>query len=221
MKNEKYSNGSRAHIRYKLKDGTIVPGVTTVIGTLGWGKSALIKWANNLGLKGIDSTKYVDEKAQAGTLAHRIVTDHLQGIKTDTSEYSKLVIDAAENSALSFFEWMKTNKLKPIMIEKPLISETLRFGGTLDIYAENNGVLELIDLKTGKGIYDEAALQLAALEYLLIENGYKVESKRIVNIPRSEDESFMEKTVGNTKIAMEIFKNCLSIYQLKKSLDFN
>ena len=217
--NEKYSNRSKAHVRYKLKDGTIIPGVTTITGSLGWGKDALIKWANNLGLQGIDSREYVNEKAQIGTLAHRMITDYLQQIKTDTAEYSKDIIDLAENSALSFFEWLKSNELKPILIEKPLISESLKYGGTLDIYAENNGVLELIDLKTGRGIYGEYIIQVAALEYLLVENGYKVYRRRILNIPRSEDESFMEKIIADTKVPMEIFKNCLTIYELKKRLD--
>ena len=45
---------SKAHQRYKLADGTQVPGVTTITGQLN--KPALIIWANRLGLQGIDST---------------------------------------------------------------------------------------------------------------------------------------------------------------------
>ena len=41
----------RAHQRYKIEDGTIVPGVTTVVGILN--KPALVPWANKLGLEGI------------------------------------------------------------------------------------------------------------------------------------------------------------------------
>lgn len=211
----------KAHIRYKLKDGTIVPGVTTVTGIgLGWNKQVLIKWANNMGLKGVDSNKYKDDKAIIGTLAHRMVTDSLQGIETDTDDYSKNQIADAENSALSFFEWVKGKELRPILIEKDLVSEEYRFGGKPDIYAEIDGKKELIDLKTSKSIYDEMMVQVAAYKNLLIENKHSVDVVRILNIPRTEDEAFLEKRLSDRQqvIAWKIFLNCLENYQLKKGL---
>ena len=67
---------TKAHTRYRLTDGTIVPGVTTVTGSqLGWNKQVLINWANRIGLTEIDSTKYKDDKADIGTLAHQMITD--------------------------------------------------------------------------------------------------------------------------------------------------
>ena len=208
---------TKAHIRYKLTDGTIVPGVTTVLGILN--KPALVPWANKLGLKGIDVKKYVDDKADIGTLGHAFVTDHLAGKKTDTSDYSQNQIDQAENSALSFWNWEKDHKIEHIFfVEEPLISEAHRFGGTQDIYCRINGKNELIDLKTGNGIYDEHMYQVAALKVLLEENGCPVDIARVVNIPRSEDEAFMEKVIseGQLEIGRQIFMSCLSIYNLKK-----
>ena len=99
----KANKKSRAHIRYELPDGTKVPGVTTVLGVLN--KPALIIWANRLGLQGIDSSKYRDEMADIGTLAHQMIVDYFKGEKTNTDEYSKSQIDAAENCLLSFWEW--------------------------------------------------------------------------------------------------------------------
>ena len=52
-----------AHTVYTDSLGTRVPGATTIIGILD--KPALIKWANNLGLAGIDSTKYELRQPQA------------------------------------------------------------------------------------------------------------------------------------------------------------
>lgn len=213
---------SKAHIRYKLADGTIVPGVTTITGDqLGWNKRALINWANRMGLKGIDSNKYKDDKADIGTLAHSMVTDWLLGIKTDTSDYSKNQIQAAENSALSFFEWAKNRRIKPILVEIPIVSERYRFGGKPDIYAAIDGDLELIDLKTGSGIYEEMIIQVAAYAKLLTEGGHEVESVRILNIPRTEDEAFIERVMGTKQreVAWKIFYNCLKNYQLRKKMN--
>jgi hypothetical protein len=208
---------TKAHIRYRIADGSIVPGVTTVLGILN--KPALVPWANKLGLQGIDVKKFVDDKADIGTLGHAMVTDKLAGKETDTSDYSKNQIDLAENCALSFWEWEKNNKIEHIFfVEEPLVSEVHKFGGTQDIYCRINGKNELIDLKTGKGIFDEHMYQVAALKVLLEGNGCPVDVARVVNIPRSEDESFLEKVISEKEleIGRQIFMNCLSIYQLKK-----
>ena len=210
---------NEAHTRYRLADGSIVPGVTTITGSqLGWNKNALINWANRIGLEGISANKYKDDKAEIGTLAHAMVTDWLQGLKTDTSDYSKNQIESAENSAISFFEWAKEKPIKPIVIEKPFVSEKYKFGGKPDIYAQINEHLELIDLKTGSGIYEEMIIQVAAYENLLVENGFKIDAVRILNIPRTEDERFMEQIVGKEqrKVAWEIFLNCLNNYNLRR-----
>ena len=215
---EKTSKKAKAHIRYKLASGTIVPGVTTVLGL--HAKPQLIKWANKLGLQGIDTSKYVDDKADIGTLAHAMITDKLIGKETDTSDYSKNQIDLAENSVLSFWEWEKDHKIEEVFfVERPLVSELHGFGGTLDIYAQINGQKEIIDLKTGSGIYDEHKWQVATLKVLLEENGFDVDATRIVNIPRSEDEGFLEKVVTEkeNEIGWAIFCNLLNIYNLKKA----
>jgi len=214
------SKKHKAHIIYKLASGKRVPGTTTITGSLGWSKQVLINWANRMGLQGIDTTKYVDDKAAIGTLAHAMVTDYLLGKKTDTDDYSKNQIAAAENSALSYFEWAKGKNIEPMRIEEPFVSEKYLYGGTADIYALVDGKSELIDLKTGSGIYPEMVIQVAAYRQLLLENKWHVDSVRILNIPRTGDESFVEKKIGSEhiEIAWRIFRNCMNIYQLKKGL---
>jgi hypothetical protein len=211
---------TKAHIRYKLSDGkTIVPGVTTVLGLLA--KPALVPWANRLGLQGIDVSKYVDDKADIGTLGHAMVTDKLSGVETITMDYSKTQIDLAENCALSFWSWEKEHHIEEVFFcERPMVSEIHRFGGTLDIYAKINGRREIIDLKTGSGIYPEHAWQVATLKVLLEEHGFQVDGTRIINIPRTESESFSEKVVSplENDIGWKIFTNLLSVYNLKKAV---
>ena len=208
---------SKAHIRYRLEDKTIVPGITTVLNLRA--KPQLIPWANKLGLQGIDSSKFVDEKAAIGSLAHALITDHLIKAETDLSDYSPNQIDQAENSVLSFWEWEKEHKIEEVYFcERPLVSEIYRFGGTLDIYAKVNGKREIIDLKSGSGIWPEHIWQVATLKKLLEENGFSVDGTRIVNIPRAETESFLEKTVSEkeNETGWLIFQHLLAIYYLEK-----
>jgi len=207
---------------YRLKNGTLVPGVTTITGEqLGWNKKILMKWSNNKGLEGINTAEYVDNLADIGKLGHRFVTDSLLGRKTDTDNYSKNQIDKAENCAFSFFEWAKKKTIRPILIEYPLVSEKYRYGGTQDIYAKINGSLELVDLKTGKGIWPDMIIQVGGGYFqLLNENGYHVDKVRILNIPRSNDEKFNETLISKKQciIAKAVFLNCLSNHRHKKLL---
>jgi hypothetical protein len=203
---------ARAHIRYKV-DGKAVPGVTTVIGLRA--KPALVKWANNLGLAGIDSSRYTDDKASIGTLAHQMILDHFMERKTDTADYTPNQVDAAENSLLSFFEWEKGKTITPVLIEAPLTS-TIGYGGTIDLYAVIDGVRTLVDFKTGSGIYDEHYYQLAAYKNLILEAGQPVDQARILNIPRSEDEKFKEEVYTDFALGWEWFCTMLKIYQIEQ-----
>lgn len=210
---EKFNSKVKAHTRYRLKDGkTIVPGVSTITNLLD--KPALVRWANKLGLQGIDSTKYTSEKAEIGTLAHSMLLCHLKKIKTDTSEYSQVIIDKAENCFLSYLNWEKKHKVEPILIEEPLVSETHRLGGTPDFYGKVDGELTLMDFKTGNGIYPEHWYQVAG--YSIILNKDYPKSFVILNIPRVEDEEFIESKKSNLTIQTRIFLHLLEIYALRK-----
>lgn len=207
----------KAHTRYRKQCKTLVPGVTTVLNLLA--KPALVPWANRLGLQGIDVKLYVDDKADIGTLGHAMVTDGLLGIETDVSDFTQNQVDSAENCALSFWEWEQKRIEETFWVERPLVSELHSYGGTADIYCLLEGRKELIDLKTGKGIWPEHVYQVATLKHLLEENGYPVDRCRILNIPRTEDESFEEKILTPREIetGWQIFQHCLAIYYLKKN----
>lgn len=208
----------RAHQRYKNKDGKVVVGVTTITGMLGLNKRVLVNWANRMGLKGIDSSKYKDETAEIGTLGHEMITNSLIGKTTNTDDYSKNQIDKAENSALSFWNWHKKHEVEVHFVEKQLVSEQLQFGGTCDIYATVDGHKELIDLKTGKDIYIEHFIQTSAYRQLLRENGFEVEEVRILNIPRTKNENFREEVREDTEKYFQIFVHLLGIKKLLKEV---
>jgi len=207
---------SRAHIRYELADGTKVPGVTTVLNILN--KPALVKWANNLGLQGIDSNKYRDEMADIGTLAHQMIVDYFNKRGTDATDYSENQIDLAENCLLSFWEWEKGHNIEVVMAEAPLVSAEYRYGGTIDCFCKLDGQPTLLDFKTGKAIYPEMFYQLAAYEQLLAEAGHLIEVTRILRIGRDADEGFEERSVGSLDKHFKLFRHCLEIYNLQKEI---
>lgn len=215
---DKLKRISKAHTVYKTSDGKRVPGATTVTGLLN--KPYLIKWANNLGLDGIDSSKYTDEAAKVGTLAHEMIQADLTGEEIDKNQFSKEQIDLAENAVISFFEWKGRHKVEPIICEKPMVSDKMMFGGTVDCYCLLDGVPVLLDFKTGKAIYEEYFVQTSAYAELLRENGYPVEEVRILRVGRDETEGFEERAVKDTRKWFSVFENLLNIYYLKKELNW-
>lgn len=213
---DKLKKITKAHTVYKTSDGKRVPGTTTITGLLN--KPYLVKWANNLGLEGIDSSKYTDEAAAIGTLAHAMVQAHLQKDELDMDQFSKIQIDHAENSLISFFEWKSRHTIEPIFCEVAMVSDTMQYGGTIDCYCLLDGEPVLLDFKTGKAIYEEYFVQLAAYRNLLEENGCEVKRCQILRIGRDETEGFEERTVTDTSKYFEIFKSLLNVYYLKKEL---
>ena len=210
------SNRAKIHTVYKLASGERVPSVTTVLNILN--KPALLEWAWKLGTEGIDYKAVRDIAGDVGSLAHYFILCHLKGIEPDTTEYSKDVIDKAENCLIKFWDWEKMHKLEPILIETPQVSEKYHFGGTPDWYGILDGVATLIDFKTGKAIYSEFLYQMASYKMLLEENNAAVNNSRILRIGRDESEGFEERVLGNLEKGWAIFLNCLNIYNLQREI---
>lgn len=207
---------TKVHTIYKDKNGKRLPGTTTITGILG--KPALIHWAWDLGIKGIDYKKFRDDKADIGSLAHYLIMCHLKKETPDTSDYTANQISQAENALLSFWEWEKSHPMEPVVIEEPMTSEQYRYGGTADLVCKMNGELCLVDFKTGKGIYPEMLYQLAAYRQILKENGHEITNSRILRIGRTEDEGFEERPARDLDKQWRVFLACLEVYTLQKEI---
>ena len=206
------------HTVYKLKSGQRVPSVTTVLGILN--KPALLNWAWQCGIEDKDYKAVRDNAADIGTLAHLMAIGFLAGKEVDTSEYSKQDIETAENCCLSFWEWSKVHKVDIVFCEKPLISELYKFGGTIDFYGSLDGEPTLLDIKTGKAIYDEMIYQVAAYYYLLRENAYPVKHIRIIRVSKTANETYEDRFIPQRTIELgyKVFLNCLDIYNIQRLL---
>jgi hypothetical protein len=206
MKNKK----NTVHTVYRNKEKKRIPSVTTIIGQLA--KPQLIPWANGLGLKGIEYKKYMDDVAIVGTLVHEMIQGYFTGGEVDLKEYSQNDIERANNSMKSFYNWVSSVEIKPIKNEIKLESD--KFGGTTDMLAEINGELNLVDFKTGNGIYDDYFIQLAGYNLMLKE--YKIKKFTIVRVGRDEHDEYEVKSISNIDKYEKIFKLLLKIYELKK-----
>lgn len=208
---------TKIHTIYKLADGTRIPSVTTYLGILA--KPALIHWAWELGVQGLDYRKVRDQAGDIGTLVHYLIICKLKGEEPDLSTYTPQDAALAASPMSKFEEWFEEHEIEPVLMETPLVSEEYKFGGTPDFYGLIDKQATLLDFKTGKEVYQETFYQLAAYTYLLIENGYApVESVRVLRIGKSEDEGFDYRTLGNLDNYWKVFLACQEIYELNRSI---
>ncbi len=204
---------AKAHTIYKNKVGKRVPGVTTILGNLGWNKNMLIAWSRREALAGNDPNKIRDKSADIGTCAHYLCECDAKEIKPDLSEYSQANIDIAENCFLGYLEWKKVHKIEKITSEIPLVSEK-GFGGTIDMLYKSGDKLILGDIKTSKNIYLEHKIQLSAYYHLLLENNYKIDEVYILHLSKNGD--FAPYKIKELDNYWEAFAHCLGLHYLKK-----
>ena len=202
------------HTTYRTQDGQRVPSVTTYLGILN--KPAIVHWAWELGVQGLDYRKVRDQAGDIGTLVHYLILCQLKGIEPDLSDYTQNDISSTTLPMGKYIAWLIGKVVHPILLETPLVSETYRYGGTPDFYGEVDGVLTLLDFKTSGAVYAENFHQLAAYKKLLEEHGHQVDTCKIIRVSKSKDEGFEEREAGDLDIHWEIFLACQRIYELQK-----
>ena len=202
-----------------LKDGTKVPGATTICGQLD--KPFLVKWANKLGKQGIDVTEYTNSTATLGTLIHTIIESHITKTPVDLTDYKEEDIQNAEYFFFNnYMLWEKQHKVEPIFCEQSLVSEIYKFGGIIDFYCKLDDKYTVIDFKTSKHISDEHILQVSSYVQLLKENGYEVEQLLILDVKKEKDSPLEEKLLQADEVDdyWNLFKILIDVYWAKKKL---
>jgi len=199
---------------YKV-DGVRVPSTTTITDVMR--KPALERWNNIMGLKHIDTTKYVDELAKAGTLAHYFAECDIQGMERDpvyVAKFDDIDRDRAETSLVKYHEWRVQHTIEVVAVEKELVSETMRYGGKLDLLLILDGVLTLADIKTSKAIYDDTFCQVVGYWMLAHENGFDVKKAGILRLGRDPAEGFEWREMENVDLQERRFKACRELYEV-------
>ena len=212
---------TKAHTAYKLKDGTRVKGVTTILSNLGWNKNVLVAWARRTALAGDDPDAVLKEAGAIGTLAHYLCECDIKGEEPELDDYSAEQIEKAENAFLGYLEWKKMTKPKYEAIELKMVSEKYKVGGTADFVARINNSLVLGDIKTSKGIYPEMTAQLAAYRkmYIEIQPKAKIESAMILKLDKNSG-AFSHHFVGKSQLdwGWKVFEHCMALEELHKEL---
>jgi hypothetical protein len=154
---------------YRLKDGSRVPGVTTIINRFKE-SGGLVRWAYQCGLDGIDIDKARDNAAEAGSIAHDMIDAWVHGGEWQPNGgETEETLDKAQKGFEGFLSWATSTHLEVIETEVSLVSERHRYGGTIDGIGRLNGETVLLDWKSSNRLYGDYIIQIAAYVKLLEE----------------------------------------------------
>ena len=163
-----------------LLDGEKIVGVTTAIDVLdkpalrNWyaeqaAKRVIDEWDQLQDMSPSDRFEFVKwgprDKVTAaalrGTEIHALGDKLARGEKVDVPAEHRGPVEA-------YARWLDEWEIETLATETPLCHTEHLYGGTADLWGivgKLDGIRALLDVKTGKGVYDEVGLQLSAYRY--------------------------------------------------------
>ena len=130
-----------------------------------------------------------------------------------------IISPSAHLAVSAWEEWKASIDFKPLLCEQAVWSHKHEYAGTMDLLAEINGRVTLIDWKTGKSVYREAFLQNAAYRVAMIEMGLlpnQVECDGlIVRLPKLETDPTFEavKVTEDMGALFEVFMHTKRLWE--------
>lgn len=182
-------------------NGSLLPGVTSIMRRVG--KPALITWAANLAADTVLAGWHPDitrnemfDLCEDARRAHNTVKNEAAGIGKNIHAYAEarlrgeptpeLQSEEAKRGAEAFEDWLQQHDVRPLMVERRVMSKQYWYAGTTDIFGYIDGELCVADFKTGKGVYLDYWLQTAAYQIALEEElGKQVAARWIIRLDKT------------------------------------
>jgi hypothetical protein len=232
------------------RTGHALPSVTTLIGQID--KSGPLTWwaarlaaettaaalldgglpraqAIDLGRRAHDKAKRA--AADRGTLAHALVEAHYTGEPAEVEDADPVELAAAEACAARAIEAIDAlGTVECSELGGVACLDHRWYGGTMDfairLHADDSTLI-LGDLKTGKDVYPEVAIQLAAYAHLLWHTtGQLVHSGLVVHAPAYDDAHGQPRPVQIHRISeqrmiagLSVFRALLQLHGARGALD--
>ena len=131
-------NGTRV---YETPDGSYYPSVTTITGQMN--KKAINEWRARVGEK--VANQITKQASARGTSIHKLCEHYILGTMDDVK-----IMPSNKEMFTSMANHLAKTIGKVYAVEGFLYSDFLRAAGQVDMIAEYNGVLSVVDFKTSK-----------------------------------------------------------------------
>lgn len=168
------------------------------------------------------ATKELAKASEIGSQVHALIEWTLKGELCHKVGPSPRISDKAQWAFMAWEDWRKKVELKPIFVEQTVWSKEWGYAGTLDLLAEVEGKLTVLDWKTGKAVYDESYLQNAAYRRAIREmkHGDPLQGI-IVRLPKVEtDPEFEAVTVPfDEDWLFQRFINAMRLWEAMREME--
>lgn len=172
-------NAGRGH--WYMVDGVKVPGVTTVCGNLP--KRALVDWAGRVTAEyAVDHWAELDAAPPSerlntltrarfnATSAAALRGNQIHALGERVSHGESVDAGPHQTEVEAYARFLDRWDVEVIATETPVAHTTIGYAGTADAWAtfgrgDLAGARVLLDIKTGRAVYDETALQLTAYRH--------------------------------------------------------
>lgn len=198
LKSETHTDGKRY---YTSPSGKRLPSVTTVVGAMK--KQSIMEWRNRVGE--VEANRVSKLATGRGNRVHALAERYL---KNEKIEWIREMPDAVEMFRTLISHTHRINNIH--YIEQALWSESIGLAGRVDLIAEWDGVLSVIDFKTSKRLKDREDIfdyfaQCTAYSGMYEERvGIPIEQLVIVMAVENEETLiFIEKTEDHINTLIE------------------
>lgn len=200
---------------FYTKDGKRVPGVTTVLGNLGWNKNVLMAWQRKMFLQGIDPQAVSQQALSVGGYVHAMIEAELMGTGFPSPQGLDNVAQMKAGNAFTAFQaWRKLNGLQVLHMEHSMVSEKFRFGARIDLIALLNERPTVLDFKVAKAVYVDHRVQVAAERMLYHENTGVYPDGMVLRLGKEEPE-VEPFALGQQSLEWLLFRYLLAVHELR------
>lgn len=210
-------------IYWKEKNGKRyrVPGVTTILGQLGWGTGGLLWWANEAGRNGLTLDEARESATSVGSRVHEIIEAKIRREKEPFCDWLTPDQELMVSTSLAAFDsWCEAVSFVALETELEMIGDAWDCAGRCDLVARVGGRLSIVDWKTAKQIYPKDIVQVAAYSYLYEEaTGTPIECAHILRCDK-ESGSFAHHAISREMLdrGVQVFEMCLALKAEERAL---
>jgi PD-(D/E)XK nuclease superfamily len=164
-----------------------------------------------------------------GTQVHKLIDWTIRAGLCQKVGPSPAITDKAMWAFSVYEKWAKSVNLKPILTDQTVYDAELGCAGTLDVFGEVDGVLSVIDFKSGKGLYPENHLQTAVYAYMLRKMGHgDAKQGVLVRLPKVETDPDFEAVIAGTlpdgsrmseDAMLEVFRGVKRLWEFSQVYD--
>jgi hypothetical protein len=126
-------------------------------------------------------------------------------------------VHPAWNAYQSYLAWRREHTVRPIRAEVRVVSRSLGYAGTVDLFADVDDVLTMLDYKTSKAVYREYRVQLAAYRQAALEQGVvrEIVPAQIIRFPKTAGDDFEPVDVAPSEQdeLMDVFLAALTLWE--------